>query len=179
MAATGARSRSIAKLACISAVYVAVSLFKEVQQIFGGLKYRLRAGNVLSALSDAQKLLKRVADTGPLVSLLSASWVRHEFLRINRDLSQTFSILGSGEMLLVSWLERATAFPLSHLVFRQLSVSLSLSISQPHPTKKVVGVMVRGWTARRAVQWSLSTRIVLSHCLSCASPVVTSNRHMA
>jgi len=37
---------------------------------------------------------------GPLVSLLSTSWVREEFLQINRDLTNMFSILGSGEKLL-------------------------------------------------------------------------------
>ena len=48
---------------------------------------------------------------GPLVSLLRASWVREEFLQINRDLTNMVSILGSGEKLLVS---AVAALVLSH-----------------------------------------------------------------
>jgi hypothetical protein len=43
-----------------------------------------------------------VASTGPLLSLLRAADVRQDFLRINRDLSNCFNILGAGEKLIVS-----------------------------------------------------------------------------
>jgi hypothetical protein len=61
----------------------------------------LIAGKVKAALESAHGLLKRVTSTGPLMSLLNATWVRHEFLQINRDLSNTFSIFTAGEQLLV------------------------------------------------------------------------------
>jgi hypothetical protein len=50
----------------------------------------------------AQGLLARVANTGPLVSLLLAGDFREEFLRMHRDLSSSFTLLGTGEKLLVS-----------------------------------------------------------------------------
>jgi hypothetical protein len=59
-------------------------------------------GTLRDTLSSAQNLLVRVTSTGPLVSLLLAAEFREEFLRVNRDLSTIFNILGSGEKLLVS-----------------------------------------------------------------------------
>jgi hypothetical protein len=53
-------------------------------------------------LESAQGLLARVANTGPLVSLLLAGDFREEFLRMHRDLSSSFTLLGTGEKLLVS-----------------------------------------------------------------------------
>jgi hypothetical protein len=40
---------------------------------------------------------------GPLVSLLMAGEVRQKFLRVNRDLVQNFTVLGTGENLLVGF----------------------------------------------------------------------------
>jgi hypothetical protein len=44
----------------------------------------------------------RVVNMGPLVSLLTAGEVRQKFLRVNRDLVQNFTVLGTGEQLVVS-----------------------------------------------------------------------------
>jgi hypothetical protein len=39
---------------------------------------------------------------GPLLSLMKAYSVRDEFLRVNKDIVNTFNILAAGEQLLVS-----------------------------------------------------------------------------
>lgn len=39
---------------------------------------------------------------GPLLSLVKAYSVRSQFLRVNKDIINTFNILASGEQLLVS-----------------------------------------------------------------------------
>jgi hypothetical protein len=49
----------------------------------------------------AKRLLSEVARMGPLMSLIKANVVRDEFLRINRDITSTFSLLAAGEQLLV------------------------------------------------------------------------------
>lgn len=50
--------------------------------------------------------LNRVANTGPLTSLLTANVIRDEYLMISKDLANTFMILASGEKLLVSMAAR-------------------------------------------------------------------------
>lgn len=53
-------------------------------------------------LEDVRGLLLRVQKMSTLVALVKANQVREEFLRTNRDLISTFSILAQGEQLLVS-----------------------------------------------------------------------------
>eukprot|EP00879_Flechtneria_rotunda_P027147 GHRR01029021.1.p1 GENE.GHRR01029021.1~~GHRR01029021.1.p1 ORF type:complete len:470 (+),score=118.57 GHRR01029021.1:109-1518(+) len=61
-------------------------------------------GKVLEALQDilsrAESFLKRIGNTGPLISVMTASIIKREFLLINRDLTNTFQILAAGEKLL-------------------------------------------------------------------------------
>jgi hypothetical protein len=59
------------------------------------------AGQLHAGLLPAQRLLSDVARMGPLMSLIKANAVRDEFLRINRDITSTFSLLAAGEQLLV------------------------------------------------------------------------------
>jgi hypothetical protein len=58
-------------------------------------------GQLYASLLPAQSLLSEVARMGPLMSLIKANVVRDEFLRINRDITSTFSLLAAGEQLLV------------------------------------------------------------------------------
>lgn len=89
------------KQECLQLVVDCIAVFVEKLPRYaitpGGIRV---LDNIFKGLSDAEQLLRRVANMGPLVSLLSASWVREEFLQINRDLTNMFSILGSGEKLL-------------------------------------------------------------------------------
>ncbi|WIA23625.1 hypothetical protein OEZ85_000331 [Tetradesmus obliquus] len=70
----------------------------EAEAISSAGKEALR--HVHEQLQCAQGLLARVANTGPLMSLLSAGDFRREFLHIHRDLSGAFQLLGTGEKLL-------------------------------------------------------------------------------
>ena len=60
------------------------------------------AAGLRNSLCQAESLVARVVHMGPLVSLLMAGEVRQKFLRVNRDLVQNFTVLGTGEYLLVS-----------------------------------------------------------------------------
>ena len=60
------------------------------------------AAGLRDSLGQAESLVARVVHMGPLVSLLMAGEVRQKFLRVNRDLVQNFTVLGTGETLLVS-----------------------------------------------------------------------------
>ena len=71
------------------------------------------AGQLHASLLPAQSLLSEVARMGPLMSLIKANVVRDEFLRINRDITSTFSLLAAGEQLLVSC--RSWAKAVSHV----------------------------------------------------------------
>jgi hypothetical protein len=51
---------------------------------------------------EIHALLVRVGNMSALVALVKAYAVRDDFLRTNRDLINTFSILAQGEQLLVS-----------------------------------------------------------------------------
>jgi hypothetical protein len=57
---------------------------------------------VQGVLESSQAFLARVASTGPLWSLLNAASLRDDFVRIHRDLSSAFTIMGAGESLVVS-----------------------------------------------------------------------------
>jgi hypothetical protein len=62
----------------------------------------LPAEQLLAQLEEVHALLLRVNKMSTLVALVKANQVREEFLRTNRDLISTFSILAQGEQLLVS-----------------------------------------------------------------------------
>ena len=53
-------------------------------------------------LLSSQNLLSKLAQSGPLISLLLATNMRDDLLRLNRDLSSAFHTLGTGENLMVS-----------------------------------------------------------------------------
>lgn len=53
-------------------------------------------------LLEVHALLVQVGNMSTLVALIKADAVRDDFLRTNRDLINTFSILAQGEQLLVS-----------------------------------------------------------------------------
>ena len=59
------------------------------------------AGKLRVALQEALQLLQDVTRTGPLMALLTASMLREDFIRVNRDLMNTFHLLAAGEQLLV------------------------------------------------------------------------------
>jgi hypothetical protein len=61
----------------------------------------LPAEQLLAQLEEVHALLLRVNKMSTLVALVKANQVREEFLRTNRDLISTFSILANGEQLLV------------------------------------------------------------------------------
>jgi hypothetical protein len=54
------------------------------------------------ALISAQKLVRRVANTGPLASLLKAGELRYQLQTTATDLMNSLDILAHGEQLLVS-----------------------------------------------------------------------------
>lgn len=56
-------------------------------------------GKLGAALQDASKLVASIGNMGPLVALVMALHIRDEFLRVNRDLMNTFHMLASGENL--------------------------------------------------------------------------------
>jgi hypothetical protein len=60
------------------------------------------AAQLYANLLGAHGLLQRVSRMGPLLSLMKAYSVRDEFLRVNKDIVNTFNILAAGEQLLVS-----------------------------------------------------------------------------
>jgi hypothetical protein len=59
------------------------------------------AAQLHANLLGAHSLLQRVSGMGPLLSLIKAYSVRDEFLRVNKDIVNTFAILAAGEQLLV------------------------------------------------------------------------------
>lgn len=65
------------------------------------------AAQLHANLLGAHGLLQRVSHMGPLLSLIKAYSVRDEFLRVNKDIVNTFGILAAGEQLLVSPLPSA------------------------------------------------------------------------
>jgi hypothetical protein len=58
-------------------------------------------GKIHDTLTSSQSLLGKLAQTGPLMSLLLARDMREDLLRLNRDLSTAFHTLGTGENLMV------------------------------------------------------------------------------
>lgn len=85
-------------------------------------------------LQCAQGLLARVANTGPLMSLLSAGDFRREFLHIHRDLSGAFTLLGTGEKLLVGfgWFAAAAVWLAAGLTKNCWWVLAGLLLQQQH-----------------------------------------------
>ena len=59
-------------------------------------------GGMEDALISAQKMARRVSNTGPLASLLKAGELRYQLQTTATDLMNSLDILAHGEQLLVS-----------------------------------------------------------------------------
>ena len=113
----------------------------------------LYAGQLYDSLQHAQRLLVRVSNMGPLVSLLKAAMIREEFLRVNRDLTCAFNILAAGEQLLVS-----LAVPICIMLF-------TVSMPKLYPPRSALG----------AICWlSMLPEVALFFplAIACATPAI-------